>query len=141
MRIERVTEYIQLSPEPPRVTGRRPPQKWPGQDGGIEFDDVSVKYAQNLDTVLKNVSFKIKPKEKIGLVGRTGSGKSTMALSLFRFVDPTHGKILIDGVDITTIGVDDLRSKLTLIPQDAVLFKGTIRENLVRSFLVRRALC
>ena len=70
--------------------------------------------------------------ERIGLVGRTGSGKSTLALSLFRFVDPESGSITIDGIDITSIGVEDLRSRLTLIPQDAVLFAGTIRENLVR---------
>ncbi|KZV81042.1 hypothetical protein EXIGLDRAFT_658801 [Exidia glandulosa HHB12029] len=128
--VERVSEYIELPPEPPRITENRPPQNWPSEQGGIEFDSVTIKYAPDLEPVLKNVSFKIKPKEKIGLVGRTGSGKSTLALSLFRFVDPTHGKIVIDDVDITSIGVEDLRSRLTLIPQEAALFKGTIRENL-----------
>ncbi|KZW03562.1 hypothetical protein EXIGLDRAFT_721773 [Exidia glandulosa HHB12029] len=128
--IERISEYIELPPEPPRIAEKRPPQNWPTEQGGIEFDDVVIKYAPDLDPVLKNLSFKITAKEKIGLVGRTGSGKSTMALSLFRFVDPTQGKIAIDDVDITSIGVEDLRSRLTLIPQDAVLFKGTIRENL-----------
>ncbi|KZW03602.1 P-loop containing nucleoside triphosphate hydrolase protein [Exidia glandulosa HHB12029] len=128
--IERVAEYVELPSEPPRITHTRPPPTWPSAGGGIEFDAVVVKYAADLDTVLKSVTFKIKPKEKIGLVGRTGSGKSTMALSLFRFVDPAEGKIVVDGIDITSIGVQDLRSRLTLIPQDAVLFKGTIRDNL-----------
>ncbi|EJD42577.1 P-loop containing nucleoside triphosphate hydrolase protein [Auricularia subglabra TFB-10046 SS5] len=128
--IERIAEYIDLPPEPPRVMDKRPPPNWPSEQGGVEFDNVVIKYAADLDPVLKNVSFTIKPREKIGLVGRTGSGKSTLAMSLFRFVDPSEGAISIDGVDITSIGVEDLRSRLTLIPQDAVLFKGTIRENL-----------
>ncbi|KZW03607.1 P-loop containing nucleoside triphosphate hydrolase protein [Exidia glandulosa HHB12029] len=128
--LERVADYAELPSEPPRITDKRPPPTWPSAGGGIEFDAVVVKYAADLDTVLKSVTFKIKPKEKIGLVGRTGSGKSTMALSLFRFVDPAEGKIVVDGIDITSIGVQDLRSRLTIIPQDAVLFKGTIRDNL-----------
>lgn len=128
--VERIREYIELPSEPPRLMDKRPPHDWPREQGGIAFDNIVIKYAADLDPVLKNVSFTIKPREKVGLVGRTGSGKSTLALSLFRFVDPTVGTIFIDGVDITTIGVDDLRSKLTLIPQDAVLFKGTIRDNL-----------
>ncbi|KZV93978.1 hypothetical protein EXIGLDRAFT_645578 [Exidia glandulosa HHB12029] len=128
--IERIAEYIDLPPEPPRLSNTPPPANWPSHESGIEFNNVAIKYAPELDPVLKNVSFEIQPREKIGLVGRTGSGKSTMVLSLFRFVDPAEGSIIIDGVDITSIGVDELRSRLTLIPQDAALFEGTIRENL-----------
>ncbi|KAH7105339.1 P-loop containing nucleoside triphosphate hydrolase protein [Auriculariales sp. MPI-PUGE-AT-0066] len=129
--IERIQEYIELPSEPPRIIeGSRPPQGWPSARGGIKFDQTVIKYAPDLDPVLHGVSFDIKPKEKIGLVGRSGSGKSTLALSLFRFVDPAEGKIVIDGISIVDIGVEDLRERLTLIPQDAVLFKGTLRENL-----------
>jgi ABC-type multidrug transport system fused ATPase/permease subunit len=136
---ERIIEYIELPPEAPRIIEEsRPPADWPSQRSGISFENTAIKYAPDLDYVLKDISVAIKPKEKIGLVGRSGSGKSTLALSLFRFVDPTEGKIVIDGLDITSIGVEDLRSRLTLIPQDAVLFKGTLRENLVRIFVVSR---
>ncbi|KAH7101324.1 P-loop containing nucleoside triphosphate hydrolase protein [Auriculariales sp. MPI-PUGE-AT-0066] len=130
-RCGRIQEYIELSPEPPLIIeGSRPPQDWPSSQGGIKFEDTVIKYASDLDPVLHGVNFEIRPREKIGIVGRSGSGKSTLALSLFRFVDPTEGKILIDGISIVDIGVEDLRSRLTLIPQDAVLFKGTLRENL-----------
>ncbi|KAG0087671.1 hypothetical protein BGZ93_010808, partial [Podila epicladia] len=79
---------------------------------------------------LEDVSFRIKAGEKVGIVGRTGSGKSTFAISLFRFMDPTSGSITIDGIDITKIGLQDLRTNLTIIPQDPILFKGTLRSNL-----------
>jgi len=93
-------------------------------------EDLVIKYAPDLPSVLHGVSFAIKPREKVGLLGRTGSGKSTLAMALLRFVDPTGGKIVIDGIDIKTIGLHDLRSRITIIPQDSVLFSGTIRENL-----------
>ncbi|KAH7101149.1 P-loop containing nucleoside triphosphate hydrolase protein [Auriculariales sp. MPI-PUGE-AT-0066] len=129
--VERIQEYIDLPPEPPlTIEGSRPPKDWPSSRGGIKFDRTVIKYASDLDPVLRGVSFEIRPNEQVGIVGRTGSGKSTLALSLFRFVDPTEGKIEIDGISITDIGVEDLRSRLTLIPQDAVLFKGSLRENL-----------
>jgi ABC-type multidrug transport system fused ATPase/permease subunit len=83
-----------------------------------------------LDPVLHGISFNIKPREKIGVVGRTGSGKSTLALSFFRFVEASAGSILIDGIDISKIGTEDLRSNLTIIPQDPTLFSGTLRTNL-----------
>jgi len=76
------------------------------------------------------VSFTLKARERVGLLGRTGSGKSTLAMSILRFVDPDSGRIFIDGIDITTIGLHDLRSRVTFIPQDATLFSGTLRENL-----------
>ncbi|KAG9119646.1 hypothetical protein FRC07_005246, partial [Ceratobasidium sp. 392] len=130
--VERVQEYLDLPSEPPAVIETsRPPAAWPSASKGtLVVEDLVLKYAPELEPVLNGVSFETKPSEKIGIVGRTGSGKSTLALSLFRFVDPTAGKIVLDGIDITTIGLDDLRSRLTLIPQDAVLFNGTIRENL-----------
>jgi len=129
--VERVHEYMDVPSEPPSIIeGNRPPAYWPSNTGGISVENLVLKYSPELEPVLQGVSFNIKPTEKIGLVGRTGSGKSTLALAFFRFVDPEEGKIIIDGIDITTIGLEDLRSRLTIIPQDAVLFAGTIRENL-----------
>ncbi|CAE6495623.1 unnamed protein product, partial [Rhizoctonia solani] len=130
--VERIQDYLELPSEPPRIIpGNRPPAYWPSATtGSLIVEDLTVNYAADLEPVLKQISFAVRPSEKIGIVGRTGSGKSTLALALFRFTDPAGGKIILDGIDITTIGLDDLRSKLTLIPQDAVLFKGTIRDNL-----------
>ncbi|CAE6421059.1 unnamed protein product [Rhizoctonia solani] len=130
--VERVQEYLDLPSEPPAIIeSSRPPAAWPSATKGtLVFEDLELKYSPELEPVLRGVSFETKPAERIGIVGRTGSGKSTLALSLFRFVDPAAGKIILDGIDITTIGLEDLRSRLTLIPQDAVLFTGTIRENL-----------
>ncbi|CAE6413166.1 unnamed protein product [Rhizoctonia solani] len=130
--VERVQEYLDLPSEPPAIIeSNRPPAAWPSATKGtLVFEDLELKYSPELESVLKGVSFETKPAERIGIVGRTGSGKSTLALALFRFVDPSAGKIILDGIDITKIGLDDLRSRLTLIPQDAVLFNGTIRENL-----------
>ncbi|KAF8594789.1 hypothetical protein BDV93DRAFT_501773 [Ceratobasidium sp. AG-I] len=130
--VERIQEYLDLPSEPPAVIeSNRPPATWPSATkGALVVENLILKYAPELEPVLNGISFEIKPSEKIGLVGRTGSGKSTMALALFRFVDPTAGQIILGGIDITSIGLDDLRSRLTLIPQDAVLFSGTIRENL-----------
>ena len=80
--------------------------------------------------MLKNINFEIKPNEKVGIAGRTGSGKSTITLCLFRLLEATQGKILIDDVDISTIGLDILRSSLTIIPQDPALMEGTLRYNI-----------
>ncbi|CAE6397156.1 unnamed protein product [Rhizoctonia solani] len=130
--VERIQEYLELPSEPPAVLlGNRPPAHWPSATtGSLVVENLTVKYADDLELVLKGISFTIRPSEKIGIVGRTGSGKSTLALALFRFTDPAGGKVVLDGIDITRIGLDDLRSKLTLIPQDAILFKGTVRDNL-----------
>ncbi|CAE7143619.1 unnamed protein product [Rhizoctonia solani] len=120
--VERIQEYLDLPSEPPStIPGNQPPADWPSAaTGSLVVEDLTVKYAVDLEPVLKSVSFTIRPSEKIGIVGRTGS-----------FTDPAGGSIVLDGIDVTSIGLDDLRSKLTLIPQDAVLFKGTIRENLL----------
>ena len=131
--VERVVEYLDLPQEPPMIIeDSRPPTTWPASNSQnlIVVDGLTVKYAPELPSVLHNISFALKGGERIGLLGRTGSGKSTLAMSILRFVDPSEGRIIIDGVDITSIGLHDLRSKVTFIPQDAVLTSGTLRENL-----------
>ncbi|KAF9929843.1 hypothetical protein FBU30_001156 [Linnemannia zychae] len=128
--VERVQEYLVMPQEPPAIIpGSRPPAGWPF-DGTIEIKDLTMQYAPDLKPALEGISISVRPREKIGIVGRTGSGKSTLALSLFRFMEPTSGSIVIDGIDICKIGLEDLRRRLTIIPQDAVLFNGTIRSNL-----------
>ncbi|KAG2178766.1 hypothetical protein INT43_001612 [Umbelopsis isabellina] len=128
--VERVKEYIDLPSEAPEIIEtNRPSHIWP-EKGMIEYRDYSTRYRPGLDLVLKGISFKVAPKEKIGIVGRTGAGKSSLSLSLFRIVEAAAGQIVVDGVDISTIGLHDLRSRLTIIPQDPVLFAGTVRENL-----------
>ncbi|KAH8548101.1 P-loop containing nucleoside triphosphate hydrolase protein [Umbelopsis sp. PMI_123] len=114
--VERVVEYTELDQEPPAIVQPRPTSTWPEQ-GIIEFNNLYAKYAPDLETVLHSISFKINPKEKVGIVGRTGSGKSTIALSLFRFVEAYQGNILIDGIDNTKIGTTDLRSNMSSVPQ------------------------
>ncbi|KAJ6593252.1 multidrug resistance-associated ABC transporter [Mycena capillaripes] len=132
--VERVIEYLDLPQEPPAVIeSNRPPAYWPSSaknDSLIVAENLSIKYAPDLPAVLQDVSFSLKAGERIGLLGRTGSGKSTLAMSILRFTDPSSGRIVIDGIDISKIGVEDLRSRLTFIPQDASLFSGTLRENL-----------
>lgn len=88
-----------------------------------------MRYREGLELVLKGISFAVKTQEKIGIVGRTGAGKSSLTLSLFRIIEAAGGKIIIDGIDISSIGLHSLRSRLTIIPQDPVLFSGTLRMN------------
>ena len=128
--VERVLEYTRLPSEAPEIIYRhRPPISWPAQ-GGVEFKDYSTRYREGLDLVLKNINLSIKPHEKIGVVGRTGAGKSSLTLALFRIIEPVSGSIIIDGLNTSTIGLLDLRRRLSIIPQDAALFEGTIRDNL-----------
>ncbi|CAI2167170.1 11640_t:CDS:10 [Funneliformis geosporum] len=127
--VERVCEFSELPQEAPAIISPRPPAAWP-YNGKIKVENLEVKYASDLEPVLHHISFSIKGGEKVGIVGRTGSGKSTIALSLFRFIEPSSGKILIDDIDISSIGVEDLRTRITIIPQDPILFTGTIRSNL-----------
>lgn len=113
--------------KPSELMLQRP--NWP-EEGALEFVDVVLKYRPELETALNGLSFKINPGEKIGIVGRTGAGKSTITLAISRIVEIMSGQILIDGVDITKERLHEVRSKLTVIPQDATLFTGSLRFNL-----------
>uniref|UniRef100_A0A803T3C2 ATP binding cassette subfamily C member 2 n=1 Tax=Anolis carolinensis TaxID=28377 RepID=A0A803T3C2_ANOCA len=123
--VERVHEYT----EAPWVTLQRPQSSWPN-NGEIRFVNYQVRYRPELQLVLDGINCYIKSSEKIGVVGRTGAGKSSLTNCLFRILEAAGGKILIDGLDIATIGLHDLRQKLTIIPQDPVLFSGSLRMNL-----------
>lgn len=127
--VERIDEYCVIDTEKPAILPYRPPLSWP-KTGEIEFQNYSVRYREGLDLVLKGIDCKIRDGEKIGIVGRTGAGKSSLTLAILRLLEPSGGKIIIDGEDITKIGLEDLRSKLTIMPQDAVLFAGTVRSNI-----------
>ncbi|XP_011616814.2 canalicular multispecific organic anion transporter 2 isoform X2 [Takifugu rubripes] len=128
--VERVKEYSETKTEAPWVVeDKRPPPEWP-MEGNVEFHDYSVRYREGLDLVLKKLNLSVKGGEKIGIVGRTGAGKSSMTLCLFRLLEAAAGEITIDDVTISEIGLHDLRSKLTIIPQEPVLFSGTLRMNL-----------
>ncbi|KAJ0060251.1 hypothetical protein NL108_005832, partial [Boleophthalmus pectinirostris] len=128
--VERVKEYSETQTEAPwEIEDKKPPPDWPPH-GNVQFKDYSVRYREGLDLVLKNLSLSVKGGEKIGIVGRTGAGKSSMTLCLFRLLEAAGGEITIDDVKIAEIGLHDLRSKLTIIPQEPVLFSGTLRMNL-----------
>jgi ATP-binding cassette subfamily C (CFTR/MRP) protein 1 len=128
--VERVLEYAALPSEAPEIISKnRPPISWPSQ-GGVSFNDYSTRYRPGLDLVLKNINLDIKPNEKIGVVGRTGAGKSSLTLALFRIIEPSEGFVGIDNLNTSTIGLLDLRRRLAIIPQDAALFEGTVRDNL-----------
>ena len=128
--VERVREYLEIEQEAaPVIPDSRPSAGWPSH-GAVEFAGYTTRYRPDLDAVLKDVSFSVKPGEKVGIVGRTGAGKSSLALALFRGLESEKGQILIDGVDIGSIGLRDLRENITIVPQDPTLFTGTIRSNL-----------
>jgi len=126
---QRLMEYTMLKTEPPPTPeGKRPPA-WPSA-GRIEVRDLRVRYFDDAPDVLRGLSFTVPAGEKVGIVGRTGSGKSTLALALLRLIQKSSGEILIDGVDIETLNLDDLRQTISLIPQEPLLFSGTTRSNL-----------
>ncbi|KAM9462878.1 ATP-binding cassette sub-family C member 3 isoform 1-T1 [Clarias gariepinus] len=128
--VERVKEYSETPPEAPwEVESKKPSPDWP-PEGNVEFTNYSVRYREGLDLVLRKIYLRVKGGEKIGIVGRTGAGKSSMTLSLFRLLEAAEGEISIDGVKIAELGLHDLRSKLTIIPQEPVLFSGSLRMNL-----------
>ncbi|KAF8066646.1 multidrug resistance-associated ABC transporter [Lyophyllum atratum] len=127
--VERVLHYTELPAEGDATTPNDPPMSWP-TEGKISFDDVKLAYREGLPLVLKGVTFDVKPGEKVGIVGRTGAGKSSLLQALFRTVELQDGKIEIDGQNIRNVGLDVLRGRLALVPQDSTLFLGTLRENL-----------
>ena len=128
--VERVLEYARLPSEAPDIISKRRPKiSWPAH-GAVDFNNYSARYRPSLDLVLKNIDLHIKSHEKIGVVGRTGAGKSSLTLALFRIIEPDTGNISIDDLNTSTIGVLDLRGRLAIIPQDAALFEGTVRDNL-----------
>ncbi|KAI0925971.1 hypothetical protein AcV5_008554 [Taiwanofungus camphoratus] len=129
--VERIVYYAnELEQEPSHeLPDRKPVAPWPSQ-GSLEFKDVVLKYRPELPAVLKGLSMSVQPGEKIGIVGRTGAGKSSIMTTLYRLVELTSGSIVIDGVDISNLGLADVRKGLAIIPQDPLLFSGTLRSNL-----------
>ncbi|CRL02864.1 CLUMA_CG015851, isoform A [Clunio marinus] len=126
--VERVVEYSKRPQEAAWKTVDVNPE-WP-QKGVVEFKNFQVRYREGLDLVLKGIDFITKSQEKIGIVGRTGAGKSSLTLALFRIIEAAGGKISIDDIDVASIGLHSLRSRLTIIPQDPVLFSGSLRMNI-----------
>ncbi|ESW10908.1 hypothetical protein PHAVU_009G248400 [Phaseolus vulgaris] len=128
--VERIKQFTNLPSEAPwKMADSSPPKNWPSH-GHIELNNLQVRYRPNTPLVLKGVSLTIEGGEKIGVVGRTGSGKSTLIQVLFRLIEPSAGKITVDGINICTVGLHDLRSRFGIIPQDPVLFQGTVRSNI-----------
>ncbi|GAB9464782.1 Atp-binding protein [Globisporangium polare] len=129
--VERIKNYSEMAIEPELTSSDpqlAPSADWPA-NGEIVFRNVNLRYRPGLPRVLRNLSLAIKPQEKIGIVGRTGAGKSSLVVGLMRLVELDSGSITIDGVDISTIGLHELRGKISIIPQDPVLFSGTVRSN------------
>lgn len=128
--VERILEYARLPSEAPEVIPKyRPKISWPAH-GAVNFNNYSTRYRPGLDLVLKNINLNIQAHEKIGVVGRTGAGKSSLTLALFRIIEPAKGSISIDDLNTSTVGLLDVRRRLAIIPQDAALFEGSIRDNL-----------
>lgn len=128
--VERILQYCRIPSEAPLELQNKLPEKgWPIQ-GSISVEHLQLRYLPNAPLVLKDITFSVNGGEKLGIVGRTGSGKSSLVLAFFRILEPDAGKITIDGIDISTVGLNDLRSKLNIISQEPTLFEGTIRDNL-----------
>jgi len=132
--VERINDYIEIKSEAPAESpdpSKAPPANsaWP-MEGKLELVDVRARYREGLELVLKGLTVTIEPHQKVGIVGRTGAGKSSLFLVLMRLVEPCGGQVLIDGYDTKNLGLETLRSKLAIIPQDPVMFCGTLRENL-----------
>ncbi|GAB2245992.1 hypothetical protein Droror1_Dr00001485 [Drosera rotundifolia] len=125
--VERILQYCEIPNEPPLVIEDKRPDAsspWPSH-GEIDIQDLQVRYAPHMPLVLQGITCTFHGGKKTGIVGRTGSGKSTLIQTLFRIVEPAAGRIVIDGIDICTIGLHDLRSRLSIIPQEPTMFEGT----------------
>ncbi|XP_071720884.1 ABC transporter C family member 4-like isoform X1 [Rutidosis leptorrhynchoides] len=128
--VERIKQFTNIPSESEWVKkDTSPPSSWPSH-GNVELKDIQVKYRPNTPLVIKGITLNIKGGEKIGVVGRTGGGKSTLIQVLFRLVEPSSGSIIIDDIDISTLGLHDLRSRFGIIPQEPILFEGTVRSNI-----------
>nr|POE75678.1 abc transporter c family member 8 [Quercus suber] len=128
--VERIKQFMQIPSEPPAIVeDNRPPSSWSSM-GRIELQALKIRYRPNAPLVIKEITCTFKEGTKVGVVGRTGSGKTTLISALFCLVEPASGKILVDGLDICSIGLKDLRMKLSIIPQEPTLFKGSVRTNL-----------
>ncbi|KAM3326369.1 ABC transporter C family member 8 [Capsicum chacoense] len=127
---ERIKQFMHIPPEPPAIVeDNRPLSTWPTK-GRIDFLDLKIKYRPNAPLVLKGITCSVLEGTRVGVVGRTGSGKTTLISALFRLVEPYSGQVIIDDINICSIGLKDLRSKLSIIPQEPTLFKGSVRTNL-----------
>ena len=127
--VERMKEYIDNDHEAEWTSESPPHSSWP-ERGEIVLKNFALRYRPNTPLVLKNLNLKIAPGQKVGIVGRTGAGKTSLTMALFRIIEPASGTIYIDGVDFRNVGLQELRKALTIIPQDPVLFCGTLRANL-----------
>lgn len=127
--LERVLEFTQVETEAETEAGGVVPVTWPTQ-GLVQVCNITARYKPTGPDVLRNVSLTLQPGQRVGIVGRTGSGKSSLILALFRLLHLSAGSILVDGIDISTIHPRILRSRLAIVPQDPMLFSGTIRPNL-----------
>ncbi|CAH1646738.1 unnamed protein product [Spodoptera littoralis] len=127
--VERIKEYAETEQEAAWTVANGPPAEWPAT-GALQLERLTLAYRAGAEPALREVTCAVAPRDKLGIVGRTGAGKSTLTLGLFRIVEAVGGRILIDGLDIAAMGLHQLRSRITIIPQDPVLFSGTLRMNL-----------
>lgn len=125
--VDRVLEYAEIPSE--AYDGQAVPAAWP-QEGRLDVSHLVVRHSPHLPPVLDHISFQILPSQRVGVVGRTGAGKSSLAMALFRFLEAEEGSIILDGIDISTVPLHELRHRLAVIPQDPHLFSGTVRSNL-----------
>ncbi|CAM9243656.1 unnamed protein product [Choristocarpus tenellus] len=130
--VERILEYTDKLPQeaPATIEDRCPPPNWPSE-GALSVRNLTLKYPSTETPVIEGMSFDVEPYTRVGIVGRTGAGKSSLMTVLFRLVEPQPGSVVeIDGVDTLSMGLEDLRSKLAIVPQDPILFRGTVRSNM-----------